>query len=227
MMKAPPKLTTTQAKALEFIRTSLERSGTAPTLRELCAFMGYSAIGSSQDLVSALRRKGFLLTPDRQSARSLVLSPRAVALHEPIHQSTDSTYAIHCFERLPEGDPRHAQEERSCTLRMSTAMFSRPFPSPNQLFGLRVAGEGMIDAGVLNGDWVLVHYQKEADAGQIVVAKIGRQTFIKRLLKDRNGWYLRSENVAYPIVRATESEPLEIVGKVIALQRVMQMSESV
>ena len=162
MSKAPPKLTKIQAKALEFIRTSLERSGTAPTLRELCAHMGYSAIGSAQDLVAALRRKGFLQTPDKQSARSLVLTPKAISLHEPTHQSTDTTYVVHCLERLPQSDPTETNEERIGTLRMSIAMFPRPYPSPEKLFALKVSGDSMIDAGILNKDWVVVLNKKEA-----------------------------------------------------------------
>ncbi|WP_457849433.1 LexA family protein, partial [Staphylococcus aureus] len=54
------KLTRTQSKALDFIRSSSQRRGVSPTLREICAHMGYKAIGSAQDVVTALRRKGFL-----------------------------------------------------------------------------------------------------------------------------------------------------------------------
>ena len=222
MSKAPPKLTKIQAKALEFIRTSLERSGTAPTLRELCAHMGYSAIGSAQDLVAALRRKGFLQTPDKQSARSLVLTPKAIALHEPTHQSTDTTYVLHCLERLPQNSPLEISEERVGTLRMSIAMFPRPYPSPEKLFALKVSGECMIDAGVLNDDWVVVHHQNEVEPGKIVVVKIKGETVVSRLMKDRNGWYLRPENTTHSIIRPeNEDGTFEVVGEVLAIQRVI------
>ena len=59
-MSRVDNLTGKQSKALEFIHNTLNSSGTAPTLRELCSYMGYSAIGSAQDLVTALRKKGFL-----------------------------------------------------------------------------------------------------------------------------------------------------------------------
>ena len=70
------KLTETQAKALEYIKDSIERSGVAPTLREICGFMGYKAVGSAQDLVSALRRKGFIEENERQAARTYHLTSR-------------------------------------------------------------------------------------------------------------------------------------------------------
>jgi len=221
MTKAPPKLTKIQAKALDFIRTSLERTGTSPTLRELCAYMGYSAIGSAQDLVAALRRKGFLHTPLKQSARSLVLTPKAIALREPSQQSTANTYVIHCLGAVPAGDPLAAIEERTGTLRMSVSMFKRPYPSPKDMFALKAFGDSMIDAGIFDGDWLVISKQEESEPGEIVVARVGGDVTVKRLMKDRDGWYLKPENNAYAIIRPNEEKPLEIVGRVLALQRVM------
>ena len=98
MTLASTKLTKVQAKALKFIRDSLESTGTSPTLRELCSYMEYSAIGSAQDLVAALRRKDFLHTPSKQATRSLVLTPKAIAITDPVDsQSTDSTFVINCY----------------------------------------------------------------------------------------------------------------------------------
>ena len=222
MTKAPPKLTKIQSKALEFIRTSLERSGTAPTLRELCAYMGYSAIGSAQDLVAALRRKGFLHTPDKQSARSLVLTPKAIALHEPNHQSTDSTYILHCLDRLPEGNPLECKEERTSTLRMTISMFTRPYPSPESLYGLKFYGDSMIDAGIMDQDYLVVNYTNSAEPGKIVCVKHQGVTYVRRIMKDRNGWYLRPENTSYQIIRPEpEDGEFNVYGEIIALQRVM------
>lgn len=222
MTKAAPKLTKVQAKALEFIKSTIERSGTSPTLRELCAYMGYSAIGSAQDLVAALRRKGFLLIPDKQSARSLILTPKAIAMHEPTHQSTDTTYVVHCVQTVPDGkSPLEAIDERTGTLRMSVAMFDRPYPSPETLYSLQAPDDSMIDVGIFKNDWLVVNYQTEAEPGQIVVAKIDDKIQIKTLMKDRLGWYLKPENTSYHIVRCENADgSTNIVGRVIALQRV-------
>jgi repressor LexA len=221
MTKAPPKLTKIQSKALDFIRSSLERSGTAPTLRELCAHMGYSAIGSAQDLVAALRRKGFLHTPDKQSARSLVLTQKAIALHEPVHQSTDTTYVVHGLERLASNDPFEINEERVGTLRISIGMFQRPYPAPEKLFAYKASDDSMLDVGILNGDWLLIHTQSEAEPGDMVLVRADNEVYVRRMLQDRNGWYLRSENVTYPIIRAKEDENFTVIGKVLAVQRVI------
>jgi len=65
-------LTETQQKAFDFVKNYLYCKGYPPTIRELQEYMGYSAVGSAQDLVAVLRRKKFLITPERQIARSLV-----------------------------------------------------------------------------------------------------------------------------------------------------------
>ncbi len=223
MTKAPPKLTKIQAKALEFIRSSLERSGTAPTLRELCAFMSYSAIGSAQDLVAALRRKGFLHTPDKQSARSLVLTPKAIALHEPTHQSTDTTFIIPCFEDVSLINPLDNVEDRVETLRMSISMFPRPYPAPEKLFALKQFGNSMIDAGILNGDWAIISYSSEVEPGRIACVKVGETSGLYRIMKDREGLYFRPENTSHEIIRADELNPnFQVIGEVIGIQRVIE-----
>ena len=212
MTKAPPKLTKIQAKALEFIRSSLERSGTAPTLRELCAYMEYSAIGSAQDLVAALRRKGFLHTPDKQSARSLILTPKAIALHEPTHQSTDTTYVVHCFEKLPVGSPLESKEDRVGTLRMSISMFPRPYPSP-AVFALQFSGDSMIDAGILDKDWLMINYQNTVEPGQLACVRINGEGKIYRVMKDRAGC-ICLQNTSYDIIRPENpDDKFDIVGK--------------
>lgn len=223
MTKAPPKLTKIQGKALEFIRTSLERSGTAPTLRELCAYMGYSAIGSAQDLVAALRRKGFLHTPDKQSARSLVLTPKAIALHEPTHQSTDSTYVVPCFEDVTNINPLDNTEDRVETLRMSISMFARPYPAPEKLFALKHQGNSMIDAGIYDKDWIILSHTNTVESGQIACVKHQDKTGLYRVMKDRDGWYLRPENTSYEIIRQENGEQgFDIIGEVIGIQRVIE-----
>ena len=223
MTKAPPKLTKIQSKALEFIRSSLERSGTAPTLRELCAYMGYSAIGSAQDLVAALRRKGFLHTPDKQSARSLVLTPKAIALHEPTHQSTDTTFVVPCFDDVSNINPLENKEERIETLRMSTSMFARPYPAAEKIFAIKVSGDSMIDAGIFDKDWVVLSRTETVQAGQMACVKVKESCGLYRVMKDREGWYLRPENTSHEIIRPdTESSYFDIIGEVIAVQRVIE-----
>jgi repressor LexA len=215
------KITSTQLKALTFIRSAMESTGSAPTLREICQFMGYSAVGSAQDLISALRRKGFLEEPSKQAARSIV--PTVAArdmLHDDSRDEEDPfTIALPCLGSVPAGNPVEAIEDRIGTLRMSASMLPKPKPARDSLFALKAKGESMVGAGILDGDWLVVASQQTAPANSIVVARLEGEATVKRLMKDRSrGWYLKPENPAFKPVYA-EDRQFEIIGRVVALQR--------
>jgi len=182
------KLTPIQLKALTFIRGEMARSGTAPTLRELCQHMGYSAIGSAQDLIAALRRKGFLEEPAKQIARALVPTTAARDILPPNEEEEDDpfTFVLPCLGAVPAGNPTQAVEDRIGTLRMSTSMIPKPHPPRSALFALKAKGESMIHAGILDGDWLVVASQKSAPANSIVVARFEDDATVKRLMKDKS-----------------------------------------
>jgi repressor LexA len=214
------KLTATQSKALSFIREATHRNSVPPSLRELCEYMGYSAIGSAQDLVNALRRKGYLANPDKQAARNLTVTREA--LRDPGLESTPEMLVVPCLGAVPAGNPLEAVEERVGTLRMSTSMFGKNIPSPRELFALRASGSSMVDAGILDGDWLVVRGCKNAAAGSIVVARTeSGDATVKRLMRDKSrGWYLKPENAGFKPIFAAE-KPFEVIGQVVALQRQM------
>lgn len=212
------KLTETQAKALEFIRDSIERSGVAPTLREICGFMGYKAVGSAQDLVSALRRKGFIEENERQAARTYHLT--SLARNQSRTEDYDAnTFVIPCLGFVPAGNPVEAIDEHIGTMRMSIAAFAKPAPRADQLFAVRAKGESMIGAGIFDGDWLVVKLDQEPPKESIVVARVDGDVTVKRLAKDKTeGWFLKPENPAFSPMFAKDHE-FEIVGQVLALQR--------
>lgn len=217
------KLTPIQLKALTFIRAAMDRSGTTPTLRELCHHMGYSAIGSAQDLIAALRRKGFLEEPSKQSARSLVptMAARDILEEDERDEEDPFTFILPCLGAVPAGNPIEAIEDRIGTLRISTSMIPKPHPPRNCLFALRAKGESMVQAGILDGDWLVVASQKSAPVSSIVVARLDGDATVKRLMKDKSrGWYLKPENPAFKPTFA-EDRPFEIIGRVVALQRAL------
>lgn len=215
------KLTPVQLKALTFIRVAMDKTGTTPTLRELCEHMGYSAIGSAQDLIAALRRKGFLEEPSKQSARALVptIAGRDLLEDDDDPYRDPFTLALPCLGAVPAGNPVEAIEDRIGTLRISTAMIPKPMPARESMFALRAKGESMIQAGILDGDWLVVASQNSAPTQSIVVARVDGDATVKRLMKDRTrGWYLKPENPAFKPTYA-EDRPFEIIGRVVALQR--------
>jgi repressor LexA len=216
------KLTSTQLKALLYIQGTVTRTGTTPTLRELCDHMGYSAIGSAQDIIAALRRKGFLEEPSKQAARSLVPTVAAHDMMTPPEEDDDPfSFVLPCLGAVPAGNPVEAIEDRIGTLRISRSLIPKPHPSKEQLFALRAKGESMIQAGILDGDWLVVSSQKSAPINSIVVARIDGDATVKRLMRDKaRGYFLQPENPAFKPTFA-EDRPFDIIGKVIALQRAL------
>jgi repressor LexA len=180
--------------------------------------MGYSAIGSAQDLINALRKKGYLETPDKQAARSLFLTRRA-RVEQEIADDDPYTFVVPCLGAVPAGDPREAIEDSVGTLRMSRTMFAKPLPAPESLFALRASGLSMMNAGILDGDWLVVKSCGDAPSGSIVVARVDGEATVKRLMRDRkSGWFLQPENPEFEPIFAVD-DPFEIVGQVVALQR--------
>lgn len=215
-------LTPKQKKALEFITQHTEKVGYAPTLREICHYMGYKAVGSAQDLIGALRRKGYLAIPDKQAARSLILSQRAKEYYGVklvSKQSSDDSFLVPQLGYVPAGVPVEAIEDFKGTIRISQSALPRWIRNSENLFALQAKGQSMINAGILDGDWLVVHQQEEAPMGSIVVAQIGSEATVKRLMSNKKGvWYLKPENPDFKEIYSDE-ESFTIIGRVVALQR--------
>ena len=87
--------------------------------------------------------------------------------------------------------------------------------SPDHLFALRIKGESMIDAGILEDDMVIVKKQHDADDGNIVVALVGDEATVKKLRKKRNKVYLEPANSKFKPI----DKPFKVIGKVIEIRR--------
>lgn len=216
------RLTPPQHKALSFIREEMIARGTPPTLRELCEHMAFGSVGSAQDVIAALRKKGFLENPDRQSARSFVLTPKAQFFLGDLVEGDDledDVWTLPCLGSVPAGNPLEAIEARVGLLSFSSSLLPRPRPKRETLFALRAQGESMIGAGILSGDWLVVQGRSEASFGSIVVARVDQEITVKRFMEDRKkGPFLMPENPDFAPIYGHEN-PFVLVGKVVALQR--------
>ncbi len=211
-------LTEVQQKAMEYISKSIENRGVSPTMREICEHMGYRAIGSVQDLVGALRKKGYLQETSQQSARSLLPTDKAKrSFFQPLQDS--EFFDVPCLGRVPAGNPLAAIEDHHDRIHVSFSLFSKPFPKAEELFAVRAVGLSMMNAGIMDGDWLVVRSQQQVSIGSIVIARIDDDVTCKRFMADKkHGWYLQPENDQFKNIYAKDL-PFEIVGKVLALQR--------
>lgn len=221
------KLTPKQEKAFSYIRDHREKKGNSPTLREICRFMGYKSVGSAQDIVAVLRKKGYLETPKKQIARSFQPTLRG-RFHGKLSQNRfknptkeEGIVSIPCLGSVPAGNPLEAIEHNDDVLCLSTNQFGNSKSIPSNLYALKAQGTSMINAGIQDGDWLVFASQKNADPGNIVVARFHNgEATIKRLLADReNGWFLKPENPEFSLIYAKD-RPFEVVGKLLALQRI-------
>jgi len=199
---------TPQEKILGFIRDYLEQHQMPPTLREIQDHCGFSAIGSIQYHLKNLAAAGMLEIKPRLS-RGIMLTARAVGI--PIVGRVPAGPAQMAFENI-EGylSSTHAEEQRADG--KFTPMEARG------LFALRVKGDSMINAGIYEGDLVVVRPQSSAKHGDIVVARLNEdESTVKRLVRKPGVLELLPENPKYRPIPIDENTA--IIGKVIRVVR--------
>src|SRR5690348_14789712 len=185
-----PHLTARQQQILDWIRGHLESTGMPPTRAEIASGLGFSTPSSAEDHLQALARKGAIdMIPG---------ASRGLRLKEWPGVPIQGTLPL--VGRVAAGHPILAVENIEAHYRVDPALFS-----PRADYLLRVRGESMRDAGILDGDLLAVHRTREARNGQIVVARVGAasgdEVTVKRLRKRGRDIVLLPENAAYePIV---------------------------
>lgn len=200
------ELTEAQAKVLRFITKQITEYGAPPTYRAIAGNFGFKSNRAAQDHVAALIRKGYLEHLPGVS-RGLRLAGRAAAAKE-------QPLSVPLLGMIAAGGPRAAYQ---------VPLGAVPFPrelvkGDAELFALKVTGESMMDAGILEGDLVIARVQRSAAHGEIVVALVDGESTIKRLHKKDGKLLLVPENVKMKPIPVSSSD-LIIQGRVIGVQR--------
>ncbi len=203
-----PRLTRRQQEVLGFMRTFSQRHGVPPTVREIGDRFRVTP-RAAFDHLRALERKGYLrrrVTSGRTS-RALTLADR----------TGSAAREIPILGRIAAGVPLASEENREGTLPVAAEWFAA---RGDEMFSLRVRGESMVGAHILDGDVVVVRRQDHAQPGDIVVALVDGEATVKRFGRDGSAVALRPENPAMSpiVVRAGEGE-VRILGKVVGLVR--------
>ena len=207
-------LTKRQEQTLDFIRKSIEERGYPPTLREIGEYMGIRSTNGVNDHLRALERKGYLRREDMKS-RALKLVEDAAAA--PSRSSEEDLVEVRVLGRVAAGLPLFAEENVIDTIHVDRMLVR----GGRDVFGLRVAGDSMIDAGILSGDYIFVKRQATAERGDIVVALIGDEATVKYYYPERD--YVRFQpanaQMAPILVRATDFKSTMLLGKVVGVYR--------
>ena len=208
-------LTEKQQAILGFVEKYVKENGFPPSVREIGRQFGiYPA--TVQDHISALERKGYLQKKRFQSRTlSVPASSRRQAADE---NGVSGMPGIPIIGRVAAGLPLLAHENIEEMIQLPKDW------APAGAFLLKVQGNSMEGAHILDGDYVLVHPQETAVNGEIVVALIGDEATVKRFYRTDRGVSLKAENPAYrPIdIERSEATAFKVVGKVLGVLRVMK-----
>ena len=196
-----------QARILAYIESEIKSRGYAPSVREIGEAVGLKSTSTVHGHLTRLEKKG-LLHRD-------AMKPRAMGLSLP--PSSPSSYddtdvrQIPVVGRVAAGVPILAEENVEEVLSMPIDVVGE-----GELFALRVRGESMIQAGIMNNDYIVVRKQPDANNGEIVVAMIDDEATVKRFYRECGHVRLQPENDAMlPIIVPS----VTILGKVVSLIR--------
>lgn len=222
-------LTQRQQMVLDFIRQSIADRGYPPTLREIGARMGIRSTNGVNDHLRALERKGYLT---REDMKSRALRPTAHANSNadpaeaqgspgisglsPLGEDED-VIDVQVLGRVAAGLPLFAEEHVIDTVRVDRGLLK----GGREVFGLRVHGDSMIEAGILNGDYIFVRKQLTANRGDIVVALIGDEATVKYYFPEKDYVRFQPANKAMApiLVRAVDFKPTMLLGVVVGVFR--------
>jgi len=193
------KLTKSQQLVLDFLRQR-SRDGVPPSVREICSATGIKSTSSVHNHLCALEEMGYI--------------KRSSGLNRSIRLADDTPIIqVPLIGRVTAGAPVYASEDIVGYIPFPAAM-----DNGNRLFALRVSGESMRNAGIMDGDIIVAEKSATASNGEIVVALIDEEATVKRVFRENNMVRLQPENDCYePIM--VRADHVTLLGRVISCIR--------
>jgi len=244
------KITDRQKAVLDFIASCIDERGYPPTLREIGNHLGIKSTNGVNDHLRALERKGYLTREDMKS-RTLRPTPMAIqalglpyggtglgalaaqspeplpdnVLPFPSRRPTlveggaddDDLVDIPIIGRVAAGLPQEAIEQAEDRVRIDRMLVG----NHREVFGLRITGDSMIEAGIHDGDYVFVRKQLEARKGDIIVALVGDEATCKYFYPETDHIRLEPANAAMSPIRVHKSDwrSTQVLGVVVGVYR--------
>ncbi len=204
------KLTDRQRDIYEFIARTIRDGGAPPTIRETMDAFNIASTNGVRTTLAALEKKGYI------SRRPMV--SRGIELTDYVERENPGESAsreVPVIGRVAAGEPILATENVE-----GTVAVDRSFLPSEDVFVLRVNGESMRDAGILDGDYVVARQQDTANPGEIVVAVIGEEATVKRYFPEAGRVRLIPENEAFEAIEVRPGrDDFRIAGKIVGLMR--------
>ena len=194
-------LTQKEREIFEYISDCLQKNGFAPSVRDICAEVGIKSTSSVHEYLRRLEAKGFIR---KSSGKS-----RALSIQNDGKSESGKMKRVPILGKVTAGQPILAVENHDGYVDFPATMAR----GKANLFALRVMGESMIEAGILDGDIVVVESVRYADDGEIVVAMIEDEATVKKFYRDKGRIRLQPANSSMDPIYAKE---VTVLGKVIA-----------
>ncbi len=203
------ELSTRQQQVLDFLRATVAERGYPPSVREIGEALGLSSPSTVHSHLSALVKAGYIRKDPSKPRAIEILDQPATQAPTPDHRIRE----VPLVGRIAAGSPILADEDIEDIVPLPT-----DFVGSGPVFMLSVKGDSMQGAGILDGDYVIVRRQPDADDGEIVAVLVdGEEATVKRIRRRDGRVELHSENPAYPPMVFTEG--VEILGKVVSVLR--------
>lgn len=189
-----PRTSNKAEQIVDYVNQFVRENGYAPSVREIGSAVGLQSTASVSYHLQKLRQSGRLQSPEVKGRKRAIVSP--------VRPGQIPVVGV-----VTAGMPILAVENREGTML---------WEGDPGCFALRVRGDSMRDAGILDGDRVVVRPQQSANHGEIVVARIGEEATVKRLFRKNGMVLLMPENPAYAPINGAEAD---IIGVVKAVYR--------
>lgn len=193
-----------QQEVLDYIQARVEADGLPPTRAEINRHFGFSSPNAAQSHLRALEKKG-----------AVRLNPRLARGIVPLGTRENTGRAgIPLIGRVAAGQPVLAIENQERLVELDSQLFQ-----PRADYLLRVSGNSMIEAGILDGDLLAVHRTPDARSGQIVVARINDEVTVKRLRTESNGIVLGAANPEFDDIHVSQQDDFALEGLAVGVMR--------
>ena len=199
----PAPLTARQKQIYDFLLKSIREKGYAPSIQEIGQRFKIASTNGVSDHLKALEKKGYIRRVGKRAFELLT------SLGKPL---LSETREVPILGRVPAGGPLMVEENFEGFLTMSGEI------ARGKVFAVKVKGDSMVDAGILDGDYVIVRCQESAEEGEIVCALINGEATVKRFHKKGRSVTLKAENRNYAPITVSQGE-LRIAEKIVGLMR--------
>ncbi|WKD57518.1 LexA repressor [Corynebacterium capitovis DSM 44611] len=214
-------LSARQRRILEVIRDAVVLRGYPPSIREIGDAAGLQSTSSVAYQLKELEKKGFLRRdPNKPRAVDLRHLPGTPATGKqtqqesaPVPEDASQPRFIPVVGRIAAGTPILAEQNVDSYYPLPTELLG-----DGELYMLQVVGESMRDAGILDGDWVVVREQPVAEEGEFVAALLDGEATVKEFHRDSSGVWLLPHNDAFAPIKGDEAE---IMGRVVSVFRTL------